>query len=90
MADAAARLGVPPPISIQNDFSLLDRRFEGHLAEACAPAHYNVGLLVRGWNEASSGGDCAHLACCCGPSTRPPSCLHHAALRPPGGRHTDG
>lgn len=47
MAETAARLGLPPPISIQNDFSLLDRRFEGHLAEACAPTHYNVGLLVR-------------------------------------------
>ena len=33
LAYHAARLGVPPPVSIQNDFSLLDRRFEGHLAE---------------------------------------------------------
>ena len=29
------RLGVPPPCSIQNDFSLLDRRFDG--ARPCAP-----------------------------------------------------
>lgn len=45
-AEVAARLGVPPPVTIQNDFSLLDRRFEGMLAEAC---YYNkVGLLVYG------------------------------------------
>ena len=43
MCETAARLGVPAPITIQNDFSLLDRRFEGHLAEACAPHHYNIG-----------------------------------------------
>jgi aryl-alcohol dehydrogenase-like predicted oxidoreductase len=44
--EAAKRLGVPPPVSIQNDFSLLDRRFEGETAEAC---HYaNVGLLPYG------------------------------------------
>ncbi|KAL4428585.1 hypothetical protein ABPG77_008897 [Micractinium sp. CCAP 211/92] len=48
MAEVAAKLGVPPPISIQNDFSLLDRRFEGHLAEACAPFNYNLGLLPYG------------------------------------------
>jgi aryl-alcohol dehydrogenase-like predicted oxidoreductase len=46
MVEAAIKLGVPPPISIQNDFSLLDRRFEGHLAETC---HYtNIGLLPYG------------------------------------------
>jgi aryl-alcohol dehydrogenase-like predicted oxidoreductase len=28
--------------------SLLDRRFEGELAEACAPHHYNLGLLPYG------------------------------------------
>ncbi|PRW59049.1 aldo keto reductase [Chlorella sorokiniana] len=48
MCEAAAKLGVPPPVSIQNDFSLLDRRFEGHLAEACAPFNYNLGLLPYG------------------------------------------
>ncbi|KAL4860207.1 Protein tas [Chlorella vulgaris] len=48
LCEVAARLGVPPPISIQNDFSLLDRRFEGELAEACAPHHYNLGLLPYG------------------------------------------
>ncbi|EFN51689.1 hypothetical protein CHLNCDRAFT_27720 [Chlorella variabilis] len=48
MCEAATRLGVPPPISIQNDFSLLDRRFESQLAEACAPHHHNIGLLPYG------------------------------------------
>lgn len=48
MAYMAEQLGVPPPISIQNDFSLLDRRFEGQLAEACAPSHFNIGLLPYG------------------------------------------
>lgn len=36
------------PLPLQNDFSLLDRRFEGHLAEACAPFNYNLGLLPYG------------------------------------------
>jgi len=40
--------GLPPPISIQNDFSLLDRRFESGLAEACSPRHCSVDLLVYG------------------------------------------
>ena len=51
--EAAARLGVPPPVSIQNDFSLLHRRFEEDgTAEACAPLHAGfsggVGLLAYG------------------------------------------
>ncbi len=41
--EAAKRLGVPPPISIQNDFSLVFRTFESDLAEACAPSNCNVG-----------------------------------------------
>ena len=45
---AAQRLGVAPPISIQNDFSLLDRRFEGELAETCSSVHCNLGLLAYG------------------------------------------
>lgn len=92
LVEAAKQLGVPPPVSIQNDFrwvvapllggwvvasaaldgeqtlqlppghrrlaahsacasparSLLDRRFESHLAEACAPHNYNIGLLPYG------------------------------------------
>lgn len=46
MCQAARDLGVPPPISIQNDFSLIDRLFEGHLAEACY--YEKIGLLVYG------------------------------------------
>lgn len=42
----ADRLGVPRPVSIQNDFSLVDRRFETELAETCT--HLNVSLLAYG------------------------------------------
>jgi len=42
------RLAVAPPVSIQNDFGLCFRTFEGELAEACAPRHHNVGLLAYG------------------------------------------
>lgn len=45
---AAQRCGVRPPISIQNDFSLLDRRFEGELAETCSSINCNLGLLAYG------------------------------------------
>ena len=45
---AAQRCGVRPPISIQNDFSLTDRRFEGELAETCSSIHCNLGLLAYG------------------------------------------
>mmetsp|Transcript_24015 Transcript_24015/g.66733 ORF Transcript_24015/g.66733 Transcript_24015/m.66733 type:complete len:309 (-) Transcript_24015:24-950(-) len=44
--ELAAQLGLPPPVSIQNDFGLGDRRFEAELAEACT--HYNIGLMVYG------------------------------------------
>eukprot|EP00199_Chlamydomonas_sp_CCMP681_P001917 CAMPEP_0119115702 /NCGR_PEP_ID=MMETSP1180-20130426/51888_1 /TAXON_ID=3052 ORGANISM="Chlamydomonas cf sp, Strain CCMP681" /NCGR_SAMPLE_ID=MMETSP1180 /ASSEMBLY_ACC=CAM_ASM_000741 /LENGTH=370 /DNA_ID=CAMNT_0007104791 /DNA_START=109 /DNA_END=1221 /DNA_ORIENTATION=- len=46
--EAARRLGVPLPITIQNDFSLTARHFESELAEACAPSHYNISLLCYG------------------------------------------
>jgi aryl-alcohol dehydrogenase-like predicted oxidoreductase len=46
--ETAKRLGVPQPVSIQNDFSPVLRAFEGELAEACAPSHYNIGLLAYG------------------------------------------
>jgi len=46
--EAAKRLGVPPPITIQNDFSLCCRHFEEELAEACAPSHHNISLLAYG------------------------------------------
>ena len=45
---ACVRLGVPPPVSIQNDFSLCFRTFEGELAEACSPDHHNLALLAYG------------------------------------------
>ena len=41
----AAKLGMPPPATIQNAYSLLSRSFESGLAEACSPRHHNVGLL---------------------------------------------
>ncbi|PNH04650.1 Protein tas [Tetrabaena socialis] len=44
MCEAAKRLGVPPPVSIQNDFAPVFRHFEEELAETCAPSAYNVGL----------------------------------------------
>ncbi|KAF6257801.1 aldo/keto reductase [Scenedesmus sp. NREL 46B-D3] len=46
--ETAKRLGVPLPVSIQNDFSPVLRVFEGELAEACAPSNYNIGLLAYG------------------------------------------
>jgi len=50
---AADRLGVPRPVSIQNSFSLLHRSFEGELAEACSPAHFDLGLLP--WSAMAGG-----------------------------------
>lgn len=51
--EACERLGVPKPVSIQNDFSLLHRKFEEDgTAEACAPrfskTENGVRLLVYG------------------------------------------
>ena len=43
--EVAAAMGLPPPATIKNAYSLLTRSFESGLAEACAPHHYNVGLL---------------------------------------------
>ena len=39
------KIGMPPPITIQNAYSLLTRSFENELAEACSPRWHNVGLL---------------------------------------------
>ena len=50
---AADELGVPRPVSIQNSFSLVHRSFEDELAEACAPSHYNIGLLP--WSPLAGG-----------------------------------
>jgi len=46
LVHAAKRLGVPPPISIQNCYNLFNRSFETELAEACTRSHYNIGLLA--------------------------------------------
>ncbi|MGB0786090.1 MAG: aldo/keto reductase [Alphaproteobacteria bacterium] len=36
------------PVSIQNDFSLMNRTFEPELAEACSPRNLDISLLVYG------------------------------------------
>jgi len=53
LVKAADAIGCPRPVSIQNQFSLLYRPFEGELAEACAPAHYNIALLP--WTPLGGG-----------------------------------
>jgi aryl-alcohol dehydrogenase-like predicted oxidoreductase len=53
MVRAADAIGCPRPVSIQNQFSLLYRPFEGELAEACAPSHYNIALLP--WTPLGGG-----------------------------------
>ena len=42
------RLGVPRPVSVQNDFSLCFRSFEEGLAEACSPGNCDLGLMAYG------------------------------------------
>lgn len=49
----ADELGMPRPATIQNAFCLLNRIFEGELAEACAPSNYNIGLLP--WSILAGG-----------------------------------
>lgn len=49
----ADELGMPRPASIQNAFCLLNRQFEGDLAEACAPRNFNLGLLP--WSVLAGG-----------------------------------
>eukprot|EP00775_Hariotina_reticulata_P014612 gene14612-14744_t len=54
-AEAAKRLGVAPPVSIQNDFSPFLRTFEGDLAEACALSNYNIGgKYLNGFDTSKS------------------------------------
>lgn len=48
MCEAARRLGVPPPVSVQNDFAPVYRHYEEEMAETCAPSAYNLGLLAYG------------------------------------------
>ena len=44
---AARALGVPPPIAMQNDYSILNRRIdENGLSEASSPVHENVGFMA--------------------------------------------
>lgn len=62
MCETAKRLGVAPPISIQNDFSPFLRLFAGETAEACAPRNCNLGLLAYGvlaGGALSGASDCA-------------------------------
>jgi len=47
------RAGVPRPLTIQNEYHLLNRGFDYELAEACAPWHYNIGLLP--WSPLAGG-----------------------------------
>lgn len=42
----ASRLGAAAPISVQNNYNLIYRDFETHLAEACAPSNANMSLLA--------------------------------------------
>ena len=44
--EAAKRVGAPLPVSLQQDFSLVDRRYEEGLVEACS--HYGLKLLAYG------------------------------------------
>jgi len=51
---AAAALGVPPPVAMQNDFSLIDRRAEENgVTEASSPYNENVGFM--GYNCLAGG-----------------------------------
>eukprot|EP00873_Tetraselmis_striata_P024668 jgi/Tetstr1/444932/TSEL_032750.t1 len=44
---AAKQLGLPPPVSMQNDFSLIDRRAEENgVSEASSPVNENVGFMA--------------------------------------------
>ena len=88
--ESCTRLGVPLPVSIQNDHSLCDRRFEGELAETCSSVNHNLGLLAFG---ALNGGTLSAF-----PDTRPPVVLdidastiggkYSGGVKPAGARHT--
>ena len=44
---AARELGVAPPIAMQNDYSILNRRIEENgQSEASSPVHENVGFMA--------------------------------------------
>lgn len=55
---ACDKLGVPRPVTIQNQFSLLYRSYETSLAELASPAHYDMALLP--WSPLVRP---AHLSC---------------------------
>lgn len=45
--EIAKRLNMPPPVSMQNDFSLIDRRAEENgVSEASSPLYENVGFMA--------------------------------------------
>lgn len=48
LVKAADKLGMTRPVTIQNNCRLLNRSFEGELAEACAKSNCNIGLLPWG------------------------------------------
>ena len=44
---AARAVGAPPPVTLQNDFSIINRRVEENgVTEASSPAHENVGFMA--------------------------------------------
>mmetsp|Transcript_20054 Transcript_20054/g.38859 ORF Transcript_20054/g.38859 Transcript_20054/m.38859 type:complete len:190 (+) Transcript_20054:88-657(+) len=51
--NACRKHNVPPPVSIQNSYSLLHRNFEYELAEACDEENANIGLLP--WSVLAGG-----------------------------------
>ncbi|KAG1658944.1 hypothetical protein FOA52_010041 [Chlamydomonas sp. UWO 241] len=48
---ASFALGVPPPVTIQNHYSLVQRTFEGDLAETCL----NLGVALLPWSPLAGG-----------------------------------
>jgi aryl-alcohol dehydrogenase-like predicted oxidoreductase len=46
-AYVAKSMGLPPPVAMQNDFSLINRRVEENgQAEASSPIHLNTGFMA--------------------------------------------
>ena len=46
-AYSARALGVPPPVAMQNDYSIINRRIEENgLSEAASPLHENTGFMA--------------------------------------------
>mmetsp|Transcript_14957 Transcript_14957/g.34808 ORF Transcript_14957/g.34808 Transcript_14957/m.34808 type:complete len:391 (-) Transcript_14957:1095-2267(-) len=58
LLESCARLGVQKPVSIQNDFSVLHRKFEEDgTAEACSPLHSGVanGIVLLAYGALAGG-----------------------------------